>query len=116
MAKPVLTSALNTDLYELTMAAGYFNKKVDLRATFELFCYRWPPQRSYFLACGLEQALDYILKLRFSDDDISRLKDHPVLRSAGEDFFKFLKNFAFTGDVWAMPEGTPFFPLEPIIQ
>lgn len=110
------SSALKTDLYELTMAAGYFSHKVNLSATFELFCHKALSKRSYFIACGLEQAVTYLLNLKFLDVDISRLKKHPALRWIGQDFFDYLKGFKFTGDLWAMPEGTPFFPFEPIIQ
>lgn len=110
------SSALKMDLYELTMAVGYFKKNADLRATFELFCRQSRSKRSYFIACGLEQALDYLLNLRFSNEDISYLKNKTVLKSAGKEFFEYLRNFKFTGDVWAMPEGTPFFPFEPILQ
>ena len=110
-------TALKTDLYELTMAAGYYmNGMRDLRATFELFCHKEPPERSYFIACGLGQAVEYILNLKFQDDEIDFLKSHPAFRHVGKGFFDYLKSFRFTGDVWAMREGEPFFAKEPIIQ
>jgi len=108
--------SLQTDLYELTMAAGYFHNKVDLTATFELSCHTMPRSRSYLVACGLEQAVDYVLNLRFSDEDILFLKSLPVFKNMGEDFFEYLRWFQFTGNLWAMPEGEIFFAREPIIQ
>jgi nicotinate phosphoribosyltransferase len=109
-------NALKTDLYELTMAAGYFQNKVELKATFELFAYRMPSLRLYLVACGLQQAVDYILNLRFSQEDIDFLRKQPVFRNVKQDFFEYLKEFKFSGDLWAMPEGEIFFANEPIIQ
>src|SRR3990167_3148656 len=110
------SDSLKVDLYELTMAAGYFQNKVDLRATFELSCHTMPKNRSFLVACGLEQVVEYILNLRFSDEDVAFLKDLPVFRHAKGNFFDYLKNFKFSGDVWAMPEGEIFFAREPVIQ
>ncbi len=110
------SNGLKVDLYELTMAAGYFQNKVDVRATFELSCHTMPQNRSFLVACGLEQIVEYILNLRFEDGDIAFLKNLPVFRGAKSGFFDYLKNFRFTGDVWAMPEGEVFFAREPIIQ
>ena len=109
-------NCLKTDLYELTMAAGYYQNKVDLRAVFELFCYKAPLNRSYFVACGLEQAVNYILSLRFSGQDVDFLRNQPVFRTVKPGFFEYLRNFRFSGNVWAMKEGEIFFPNEPIIQ
>ena len=109
-------NSLKIDLYELTMAAGYFQNKVDVRATFELSCHTMPENRSFLVACGLEQIVEYILRLRFEDEDIAFLKGLPVFRHVKNDFFDYLKNFRFTGDVWAMPEGEIFFAREPVIQ
>ncbi len=109
-------NSLKTDLYELTMAAGYFQNRVDVRATFELLCYKEPKNRSYLITCGLEQVVDYILNLRFSDEEIEFLRRHPAFRSVGPAFFDYLKGFRFTGNLWAMPEGEIFFANEPIIQ
>ena len=110
------SNSLKVDLYELTMAAGYFQNKVDMRATFELSCHTMPENRSFLVACGLEQIVEYILRLRFEDEDIAFLKGLPVFRHVKNDFFDYLKNFRFTGDVWAMPEGEIFFAREPVIQ
>ncbi len=109
-------NSLKTDLYELTMAAGYFLNKINCVATFELSCHSMPPNRSFLVACGLEQILDYILHLKFSDADIAYLKSQPVFQSVSQDFFDYLRNFKFTGDVWALPEGEIFFAKEPVIQ
>ncbi len=109
-------NSLKVDLYELTMAAGYFQNKVDARATFELSCHTMPENRSFLVACGLEQVVEYILNLRFQDEDIEFLKSLPVFRGVKSGFFDHLKSFRFTGDVWAMPEGEIFFAREPVLQ
>lgn len=111
------TDALKTDLYELTMAAGYFQNGMDkIKAVFELSCHAMPPNRSYLVSCGLEQIVEYILNLRFSEEDINFIKTIPVFRSVNPSFFEYLKNFKFTGDLWAVPEGEIFFAGEPVIQ
>src|SRR3989338_4501031 len=116
MSQSFPTDGLKTDLYELTMAAGYFQQKVNLTATFELFCHKMPAHRSYLIACGLEQVLDYILNLRFSNEDIKFLKTLPVFKHVEASFFDYLKRFRFTGEVWAVPEGEIVFAHEPILQ
>jgi len=110
------SEGLKVDLYELTMAAGYFQNKVDTRATFELSCHTMPANRSYLLACGLEQVVEYILDLHFTDEDIAFLKSLPVFKHVRNDFFDYLRHFKFHGNVWAMPEGEIFFAREPILQ
>ncbi|OGX07619.1 MAG: nicotinate phosphoribosyltransferase [Omnitrophica WOR_2 bacterium GWA2_47_8] len=109
-------NSLKTDLYELTMAAGYFVNKVDTKATFELSCHTMPPNRSYLVACGLEQIAEYILNLRFQDEHIQFLKTIPALKGLPKGFFEYLRDFKFTGDVWAFAEGEVFFAQEPILQ
>ncbi|MFB3920519.1 MAG: nicotinate phosphoribosyltransferase [Terriglobia bacterium] len=108
--------ALLVDLYELTMAAAYFEHRVDCRATFELFVRQLPPQRSYLLAAGIESALDYLESLRFTDDDLRFLRNQPAFRTVSEEFFAYLKAFRFTGEVLAIPEGSLIFAEEPILQ
>ncbi len=108
--------AINTDLYQLTMAAAYFETGVCYPATFELFVRRLPYKRSYLVAAGLEQALHYLLNIRFTEESIAYLKSQPPFLNVSEDFFDYLLNFKFTGTVHAIPEGTVFFPDEPIIQ
>lgn len=98
------------------MAAGYFENGFNARLTFELFVRHLPPRRNYLVAAGLEQALDYLENVRFSPEDIEYLRKLPVFRSVGARFFEYLPTFRFTGEVWAIPEGTLFFPGEPILR
>ncbi len=109
-------SGLLTDLYELTMAAGYVQTRFHARATFELFVRNLPPRRSYLVAAGLEQALDFLEDVAFAPEEINYLRRHPAFAHVGTDFFDFLASFHFTGDVGAMPEGTLFFPGEPLLR
>jgi nicotinate phosphoribosyltransferase len=108
--------ALLVDLYELTMAAGYFERRMDFPATFELFVRSLPVERSYLVAAGVDDALDYLETLRFSDDDIRYLRSLPAFRTVADDFFDYLRSFRFTGDVAGVPEGTIVFGEEPILQ
>jgi len=105
--------SLLLDLYELTMSQSYFNYKKDTLATFDLFVRELPSNRSYLVACGLEDVLDYIRDLKFGDEEINYLKSQKLFN---EDFLKYLSGFRFRGDIWAMPEGTIFFANEPIIR
>lgn len=109
-------SPLLTDLYEITMAAAYFENNFQPTASFELFVRALPPQRSFLLAAGLDQALDYLEKVRFEPEDIAYLRRHPVFQHISSAFFDYLKDFRFTGEVWAMPEGTPAFAEEPLLR
>ena len=106
-------SALLTDLYQLTMLAGYFEKGMhDDPAVFDLF-FRTPPFKGgYVVFAGLEPALRYLSELRFSGDDLSYLKTLGIFKNS---FLDFLEGFRFRGRVIAMPEGTAVFPLEPLI-
>lgn len=111
------TPAFSTDLYQLTMMAGYFEREMlPIRATFELFVRRLPRHRAFLVAAGLDQALAYLEALTFSGDDIDWLRHQPAFRRVPSAFFDYLSAFRFSGDVWAMPEGTPFFPMEPILR
>ncbi|MFB3903275.1 MAG: nicotinate phosphoribosyltransferase [Acidobacteriota bacterium] len=108
---------INTDLYELTMAAAYFRAGcAEKRATFELFTRRLPVNRSFLVAAGLEQALHFILNAGFSDAALGYLQSLPNFQHVGKEFFDYLKKFRFSGDVYALPEGTIFFAHEPILQ
>jgi nicotinate phosphoribosyltransferase len=109
-------SGLLTDLYELTMAAGYLQTGFDARATFELFARHLPPRRNYLVAAGLEQALEFLENVSFTPDEIGYLRQHPMFRAIRREFFDYLAEFRFTGDIWAMPEGTLAFPGEPILR
>lgn len=109
-------SGLLTDLYELTMAAGYLQTGFDARASFELFVRNLPPRRNYLVAAGLEQVLDFLENVNFTLEEIDFLRRHPVFRSIRKPFFEYLEKFRFTGEVWAMPEGTLAFPGEPLLR
>ena len=109
--------SLATDLYQLTMMAGYFRTgRHRLRATFELFTRRLPPNRACLVFAGLEQAIDYLEHLRFTPAELDWLAAQPVFSTIEPEFFRYLETFRFTGDVWAMDEGTPFFPNEPVLR
>jgi nicotinate phosphoribosyltransferase len=101
-----------TDFYELTMCAGYFENRRQETANFDLFIRRLPPKRSYFVFAGLEQTLLFLEGMRFNEEQMD------YLRKLGfkEDFIRYLGNFRFTGEVWAVPEGTIVFPGEPLIR
>ncbi|PYU27601.1 MAG: nicotinate phosphoribosyltransferase [Acidobacteria bacterium] len=108
-------SGLLADLYELTMAAGYLETHFEARATFELFVRSLPPKRNFLIAAGLEQALEFLETVRFSSEDIAYLRQHPAFARISADFFDYLAAFRFSGDVWALPEGTVCFPGEPLL-
>ena len=101
------------DFYELTMGNGYFQTGLDKRICyFDVFFRDVPDGGGFAIAAGLEQVIDYIQKLHFSEDDLD------YLRSKGgfdEGFLDYLRHFRFTGDIWAVPEGTPIFPGEPFM-
>src|SRR5262245_15831780 len=109
-------SGLATDLYQLTMAAAYHANGRDERASFELFARKLPPERSYLIVAGLEQALDYLRRLSFSSDEIEYLRGLPSFDRVSPKFFDYLRDFRFSGDVWAMPEGTVAFAGEPLLR
>jgi len=110
--------ALETDLYQLTMAAGYFHRGMtDALATCEMFVRRLPARRRYLVAMGLDPFLRYLEGLRFTEDEIDYLATVPALRDAMTPaFVDYLRAFRFTGDVWAVPEGTVVFANEPIVR
>ncbi|HUP04728.1 MAG TPA: nicotinate phosphoribosyltransferase [Bryobacteraceae bacterium] len=108
--------ALLTDLYELTMAAGYFQAgKTDEVATFELYVRHLPRNRNYVVAAGLPQVVDYLLNLRFTPEEIAYLRGLPPFQKAPPEFFEYLRQLRFTGDLFAVPEGTPLFAGEPML-
>ena len=111
------TLGINTDLYELAMLGAYFRAgQAADQATFELFTRRLPNQRNYLFAAGLEQALHYVLNLSFNREITDYLRSLEAFRHLEPAFFEYLCDFRFTGDVYALPEGTPVFPNEPILQ
>jgi nicotinate phosphoribosyltransferase len=110
--------ALRTDLYQLTMAAGYFHRGMTkATATCEMFVRRLPHRRRYLIAMGLERLLRYLEGLRFDDDQIAYLGTVPALADAMTPAFAdHLRALRFTGDVWAVPEGTAVFANEPLVR
>lgn len=116
MSQRIHPTALLTDLYELTMAAAYFENKMDAVATFELFVRDLPTGRGYLLAAGLQQALDYLENVQFTPAEVDFLRGHEAFAHVSDAFFDYLKEFRFTGEVRAMPEGTPVFEDEPLLQ
>ena len=110
------TTGTATDLYQLTMAAGYHAQHRTEEASFELFARRLPPHRSYLVIAGLAQAVEYLRNLRFSDEEIVYLQSLSVFKHVSPDFFAYLRDFRFSGDVWAIPEGTVAFAGEPLLR
>jgi nicotinate phosphoribosyltransferase len=109
--------ALSTDFYELAMIAGYYTAGVTASATFELYVRELPINRSFLIAAGLEQALEYLENLRFEAEDIEYFRSLPGLQRVRREFFEeYLPRFRFTGEVWAIDEGVPVFPPEPLLR
>jgi len=104
--------SLFTDLYELAMCASYFDNKKLEPATFDVFIRRLPENRSYFLFAGLEQVLLFLENVKFTEKHIAYLQK----QGFNKQFLNYLRNFKFTGEVWAVPEGTVAFPCEPLIR
>ncbi len=102
-----------TDFYEITMANGYYaNGFKDITAYFDVFFRRVPDDGGFVIMAGVEQLIDYLKNLHFTNEDIDYLRSKGIFE---EEFLQYLKNFKFTCDVWAIPEGTPIFPYEPIL-
>ena len=108
-----LNMTMLCDFYELTMGNGYFQSGYKDRITyFDVFFRTVPDNGGFAIAAGLEQAVQYIQNLHFDEDDIAYLRGRGIFC---EEFLNYLRDFRFTGDVWAVPEGTPIFPREPIM-
>ena len=103
---------LLTDFYEFTMANGYFMKNMNNIAYFDIFFRKNPDDGGYSIFAGLEQIIDFVKSLHFTDEDINYLRTQNIF---AEDFLNYLKEFKFTGDIWAVPEGTTVFPYEPLV-
>ena len=102
-----------TDFYELTMANGFFNNgRADQIAYFDMFFRKIPDDGGLAIMAGIEQLIDYLDNLSFTEEDIGYLRSKKLF---GEEFLNYLLDFKFTCDVWAVPEGTPIFPYEPIV-
>ncbi len=108
-----LTSVLLTDLYQLTMLAGYLDRRMEATAVFELFVRKLPDCRNFLLVAGLEQALAFLERLRFTPEELDWIKHSGRFKSA---FIDYLAALEFTGDIEAMPEGTVFFANEPVLR
>jgi len=116
MPQPFLkgtNAALFTDLYELTMAQVYVAEDMLAPATFSLFYRNLPDDRNYVLSCGAEDVADFLAELRFGDDDLAYLRETGQFSNA---FLDYLADFRFTGEVAALPDGTPVFPNEPLLE
>ncbi|MCS6952209.1 MAG: nicotinate phosphoribosyltransferase [Bryobacteraceae bacterium] len=108
---------LLTDLYELTMAAGYFAAgKSEEKATFELSIRRLPPTRNYVIVAGLAQVVEYLERLSFTEEEVDYLRRLPQFARVPSAFFDRLRSLRFTGDLFAVPEGTPMFAGEPLLN
>ena len=105
--------ALLTDFYQLSMMQGYFFTKPDQTAVFDVFYRKNPSGGGYAIFCGLNEVVDYIENLKFSDDDIAYLKS---LNFFKPEFLEFLRGFKFSGEIYAMDEGQIVFPHEPLIR
>ena len=105
--------ALLTDLYELTMLQAYWREGMEQEAVFSLYSRKLPPTRNFLLACGLEDVLSYLENLRFTEEAIEYLRSLPQF---SPEFLDWLRGFRFTGDVYAVPEGTPVFADEPLLE
>jgi nicotinate phosphoribosyltransferase len=106
-------AALLTDLYELTMADSYYRRGMNRECTFDLFVRELPEERNFLVACGLEQAMDYLEQLSFDDEAIAYLA---TLDRFSGGFLDYLRTFSFSGEVWAAPEGEILFPQEPLLH
>ena len=104
---------LLTDLYELTMMQGYFERQDNETVVFDVFFRANPCGSGYSIAAGLEQVIDYVKNLHFSYDDVVYLRG---LKIFSEDFLHYLSGFHFSGDIYAIPEGTMVFPKEPLLK
>lgn len=104
---------LLTDLYELTMMQGYYKNNENKTVVFDVFYRKNPNDGGYAIACGLEQVIEYIKNLSFSYEDIEYLRGLNIFE---EDFLNYLSSFHFSGDIYAIPEGTVVFPREPLVK
>ncbi len=116
MKNPLLSSALLTDFYELTMGGAYYHNRLEEEGVFELYIRLLPPHRSYLIAAGLEQALEYLEHLHFEPEEIDYLKRQPVFSGVDPGFFDALSRLRFEGSVHAVPEGTVVFRDEPLLR
>ena len=102
-----------TDLYELTMMQGYFFEGNEDKVVFDVFYRKNPSGSAYAITCGLDQVIDYIKNLHFTYEDVDYLRGLGIFK---EDFLHYLSGFHFSGDIYAIPEGTVVFPKEPLLK
>ena len=108
-----LNMTMLCDFYELTMGNGYLKAGYQDRITyFDVFFRTVPDQGGFAICAGLDQLIDYIENLHFDEEDIQYLREKQLF---SEEFLDYLRNFHFSGDIWAIPEGTPIFPREPVV-
>ena len=101
------------DFYELTMANGYLNNEVENTiAYFDMFFRKIPDGGGYCIMAGVQQLIEYLTNLKFTEEDIEYLRSKAIF---SDEFLNYLSNFKFSCDVWAVPEGTPVFPNEPLV-
>ena len=105
--------SLVMDFYELTMSQCYFNRDKNEEVVFDMFYRSNPNGGGYCICAGLEEVIGYIQNLHFEEEDIAYLRS---LNKFSEEFLDYLRHFIFTGDIYAIPEGTPVFPYEPLIR
>lgn len=103
---------LIADFYEFTMSNGYFLKNKNDIAYFDIFFRKVPDRGGYAIVAGLEQVIQFIQNLKFDEEDIAYLREQNIF---ADEYLEYLKDFKFTGDIWAVPEGTVVFPNEPLI-
>ena len=109
----LMNNTLLTDFYEITMANGYFQNNMHNEiAYFDMFFRKVPDNAGFAIMAGVEQVIEYLRDLKFEESDIEYLRSKGIF---SENFLNYLKNFKFECDVWAIPEGTPIFPNEPIL-
>ncbi len=104
--------ALLTDLYELTMGYSYFKHNMNQRAVFEVFVRNMPPDRNFLVSAGIDDIVEYLENFKFTDEDIDYLHS---LRLFSDDYLDFLREMRFQGNMWAIPSGEIYFPMEPVI-
>ena len=108
-----LNLTMLTDFYEITMANGYFQSGLKEKiAYFDMFFRKVPDNGGFAIMAGVHQMIQYLKNLKFTDEDLDYLRKKKMF---DETFLQYLKGFRFTCDVWAMPEGTPIFPNEPVV-
>ena len=109
-------TGLQTEFYQLVQTALYHADGMWGDATVDLYLRNLPTSHGYMVAAGIEDAVRAVQDLRFSDEDVTWLREQPMYAKLGNTFFESLRHFKFQGDIWAVPEGTPVFPLAPIMR